>query len=213
MTTRGLNFLTTRSLDLLTTRGLNFLTTRSLDLLTTRGLDFLTARRLDLLATRRLNFLTARRLDFTCTGEGTRRLNFLTTWSLNFLATRRLNFLGPRRSRGILTRARQRARRLDFLTLCLLTDHLLRFRNLGRARSGLRLDGGGGEGRHREGAHESCICSLHHVPSTCCRVEDLGATPIGRHPLFLFVRSRNVPCGSRTIVSAKSKDVARVDVP
>jgi hypothetical protein len=159
---------------LLTTRGLDFLTTRGLDFLTARGLNFLTARG--------LNFLTARGLNFTRSGERARRLNFLTTRRLDFLTARRLNFLSAARSRGILTRTRERARRLNFLTLGLLTDHRLGFRDLGRARSGLRLDGCCGEGRHRKGAHEGCECSFHHVPSTCCWVEDLGATPIGRRP-------------------------------
>jgi len=88
----------------------------------------------------------------------------LTTRGLDFLTARGLNFLSAARLRRLLTRACQRPWRLHILTLR-LTDHRLRLRDLGRARTRLRLDCGGGEGRHRESAHYGCICSLHHVPS------------------------------------------------
>jgi hypothetical protein len=39
------------------------------------------------------------------------------------------------------------------------------------------------------------------------RLRTFGATPIGRHPLFLL-RSRNPDGGSRTIGSAMSKEAA-----
>src|ERR1043166_7071301 len=195
---RSLDFLTARSLDFLTARSLDFLATRSLDFLTARSLDFLTARSLNFLTTRSLNFLTTRSLDFLASTRerprsldfltarsllrrGPRSLDLLTTRSLNFLATRSLHFLTTR-SLDFLTRASQRARRLDVLPLrhALLGQHLLRLRHLGRARR-LRV-GHGHEGGEERYAHDRCRRHqlLHRVflprVSGCCI--EIAAIPI-----------------------------------
>src|SRR5207244_10564946 len=149
---------------------------------TPRRLSLLTLRRLDLLARTRqrprsLDFLTARSL----LRRGPRSLDLLTTRSLNFLATRSLHFLTTRRL-DLLTRASQRARRLDVLPLrhALLGQHLLRLRHLGRARR-LRV-GHGHEGGEERYAHDRCRRHqlLHRVflprVSGCCT--EIAAIPI-----------------------------------
>src|SRR2546426_1553126 len=130
-----------RRLHILTTRALDVVTAGGLNVLATRALDVLTTRGLDTLTTRALNVLTARRLDV--------------------LATRRLD----------LARARERARRLDGVSLRRPHAQLfLGLRDFGRARRGLGLDGRRGKRGDREGAHQACKHSLHVVPSSWLEV-------------------------------------------
>src|SRR5438445_777289 len=154
---RRLHILTTRALDVLTAGGLNVLATRALDVLTTRGLDTLTTRALDVLTARGLDVLTTRGLDVLTT----RALDVLTARRLDVLATRRLD----------LARARERARRLDGVSLRRPHAQLfLGLRDFGRARRGLGLDGRRGKRGDREGAHQACKHSLHVVPSSWLEV-------------------------------------------
>src|SRR3989442_445806 len=161
LATRRLNVLATRRLDLARTRErawrLNVLATRALNVLATRALDVLATRALDVLATRGLDVLAARGLDVLTT----RALDVLTARRLDVLATRRLD----------LARARERARRLDGVSLRRPHAQLfLGLRDFGRARRGLGLDGRRGKRGDREGAHQACKHSLHVVPSSWLEV-------------------------------------------
>src|SRR3989442_868250 len=166
---RRLHILTTRALDVLTARGLDTLTTRALNVLTARRLNVLTTRGLDLARTRerawRLNVLATRALDVLAT----RGLDVLTTRALDVLTARRLDVLATRRLD--LARARERARRLDGVSLRRPHAQLfLGLRDFGRARRGLGLDGRRGKRGDREGTHQACKHSLHIVPSSWLEV-------------------------------------------
>src|SRR2546425_489616 len=170
---RRLHILTTRALDVLTAGGLNVLATRALDVLTTRGLDTLTTRALNVLTARALDVLTTRGLDTLTTRAldvlPARALDLLTTRALDVLATRGLDVLATRRLD--LARARERARRLDGVSLRRPHAQLfLGLRDFGRARRGLGLDGRRGKRGDREGAHQACKHSLHIVPSSWLEV-------------------------------------------
>src|SRR2546422_567706 len=170
---RRLHILTTRALDVLTAGGLNVLATRALDVLTTRGLDTLTTRALNVLTARALDVLTTRALDVLA-ARGldvlpTRGLDVLTTRALDVLTARRLDVLATRRLD--LARARERARRLDGVSLRRPHAQLfLGLRDFGRARRGLGRDGRRGKRGDREGAHQACKHSLHVVPSSWLEV-------------------------------------------
>src|SRR2546426_153912 len=165
LTAGGLNVLATRALDVLTTRGLDTLTTRALNVLTARALDVLTTRGLDMLTTRALDVLPTRALDVLTT----RGLDVLTARVLDVLTARRLDVLATRRFD--LARARERARRLDGVSLRRPHAQLfLGLRDFGRARRGLGLDGRRGKRGDREGAHQACKHSLHVVPSSWLEV-------------------------------------------
>src|SRR2546428_395672 len=170
---RRLHILTTRALDVLTAGGLNVLATRALDVLTTRGLDMLTTRALDVLPARALDVPPARGLDRlparALDGLAARGLDVLTTRALDVLTARRLDVLATRRLD--LARARERARRLDGVSLRRPHAQLfLGLRDFGRARRGLGLDGRRGKRGDREGAHQACKHSLHVVPSSWLEV-------------------------------------------
>ena len=172
--TRGLNILTTRSLDILLTTGrLNVLTARGLNILTTRSLDILlTTGRLNILATRGLNVLASRSLlILTSAGERprrlnilpARRLNILPARGLNILPARRLNILTPR-SLLILTSAGERPRRLNILALGDPAQHRLRLVDLWAGRLSVHRGRKCTEDCH---AHDCCEKPFHRslVPS------------------------------------------------